>query len=237
MRQSKSSGGVSATRVHSITMRPSYGRSGIAAVSQGSSSSSVGLSLVCVPAPSETARLRMSRHPFPEPSPTGPARSVPPELAAAFAILRRARERTDELPTLAASSVRTPGDLHYGVNPELSRLAGRPGGSPVWLVPGTYGCSLGVTDSGGGVGAPNERIVEQGAVVMLIPAVPGERAPRRDAEKTFVGVLPDGATVSAKKADGSGVEVTTSGAAFRVDCAVTLTIRTKTGANHTIPEP
>ncbi len=160
------------------------------------------------------------------PHPDGEAASVPEELAAAFGCLRRARTAGDELPPRLARSVQSPPDRHWGINPELSRLAGTPAGAPVWLVPGRSGSSMIAGANGGGAAGPNAHVREDGLVVLLLPTTPGP--------VTFIGVLPDGVSVTAKNTDGSDAEIMRSDSAFSVsgDLA-SLTRHTETGGEKT----
>lgn len=119
----------------------------------------------------------------------------------------------------------------FGVNVALSRLAGRPGGAPVWFIPGSSGgCIL---DAGGGGGCgptdgPNG-IARRGIFIVRVPVNGG--AP------TVQGVLPDGATVHAIGAAGSAiVGVQQSGQAYALPPGTAgFTIRLKDG--RTISEP
>jgi PhnB protein len=164
---------------------------------------------------------------FDAPHPEGRATSVPEEMAAAFACLRRARTATDELPRRVASSGQSPPDRHWGINPELSRLAGTPGGTPVWLVPGRSGSRMVAGCDGGGGAGPNAGVQADGLVVLLLPTTAERYA-------TFIGVLPDGVTATATNTDGSAAQVTTSVAAFSVsgDLA-SLTVHTKAEGEKT----
>jgi hypothetical protein len=49
--------------------------------------------------------------------------------------------------------------------------------------------------SGGGVAGPNARVQEDGLVLLLLPTTPEHPV-------TFIGVLPDGVSVTAKNTDG-----------------------------------
>lgn len=165
---------------------------------------------------------------------------VPSALAAAFAVLRRPRQPRDELPPRVASTFR---GSRYGVKPEFSRLAGRPDGSPVWLIPGTYGSCLydGASSdaqttngarvvAGPSVCGPDALVEKHGLILMLIPA----GAPSRETRSIFVGVMPDGTTLTAKNPDGRRPRIARSGSAFRIIGALTVTIRTEAASKRTI---
>jgi putative intracellular protease/amidase len=163
-----------------------------------------------------------------EPHPHGIATVVPSELAAAFAILRRPREPSDALPDrIAASFQHSPSGQHYGINPDLSRLAGTPAGTPVWLVPGRTGSAMTRADGSGGAG-PNDRVQTEGLVSMMLPTTAGNPV-------TFVGFVPDGVSVTVTRTDGSAAQVERSGTAIWVSgCLGSLTVHTKTAGDKTL---
>jgi hypothetical protein len=83
-------------------------------------------------------------------------------------------------------------------------------------------------DGGGGCAA-NDRVQTRGLVLWLLPTTVGPPA-------TFMGILPDGVSVTAKNGDGSTAEVATSGAAFVVSVTGReggITVHTKTVGDHT----
>lgn len=141
------------------------------------------------------------------PSPTGMATSIPSNLRSSFSALRTTRQQSDALPPGAAATVTGGPGQHYGINPSLSRLVGEVDGSKVWLVPGASGTCLYDSQSGGAVCTSNDQLSLQGAALLLLPTAGGQ--------PILVGVLPDGASVSATDANGSEVPVAVSGGAFR----------------------
>lgn len=144
------------------------------------------------------------------PSPLGQAQAVPSELTSSFAVLRRDRRAGDALPTKAIGGTPTgSGDLvrHWGINVKLSRLAGVVDGERIWLVPGNVGSCIGLADGSGACG-PNKLVAVQGLVLMLVPV--------SGVPVTFIGVLPDGAWITATDVNGSHHRVTSAGAAFRI---------------------
>jgi hypothetical protein len=91
-------------------------------------------------------------------------------------------------------------------------------------VAGRSGSCMTLAD-GGGVCAPNNDAATQGLLLMLKPDKAGEPA-------TFVGVLPDGVSVTVAKTDGSEAQVTSSDNAFWVtgSSLSSLTVHTAGGA-------
>jgi hypothetical protein len=148
-----------------------------------------------------------------EPSPLGPARTIPTSLAASFAPLRRVRRASDALPANAlpegTSPVRLDGTAvgHYGINLTLSRVAGDVGGETIWLVPGSTGvCAF--TEFDGFTCEPNLLAVQHGLVF--------GRVVTSGAPSTTIGVVPDGATVTAVASDGTSHQVALSGNVFKL---------------------
>ena len=145
------------------------------------------------------------------PSPLGAAASVPSGLASSFAILRRPRDPfLDALPAAGATgAISVAGGIgqHYGVDIHLSRFAGAAGGVSVWLIPGSTGTCIYVSN-GGGVCGSNDSVNKQGLVQHLIPVAGGAT--------TFIGVVPDGATVTTMNLDGAEQRVSLAGGAFSI---------------------
>jgi hypothetical protein len=146
------------------------------------------------------------------PSPLGTASSVPSGLAASFAILRRPRDpAVDAVPAAGtAGAISVVGGIgqHYGVNLDLSRFVGAVDGSSVWLIPGSTGSCIYISGDGGGVCGPNDLVSMQGLVQHLVPVAGGAT--------TFIGALPDGASVTATNTTDTQAPVSVSGAAFNV---------------------
>jgi hypothetical protein len=147
------------------------------------------------------------------PAPAGVAESMPADIASAYAIARVAPTAEDALPAAAVQSLTAPGTLgvHYGVNPALSRLAGTVAGIPVWLVPGSSGSCMWVGAAAGRSGAgaicePNAMADTQGFALIRIPV--------SGAASSEIGIVPDGASVTAANGDGSSAPITSSGNAF-----------------------
>jgi len=142
------------------------------------------------------------------PAPGGPAFAPPSSLTSSFAVLRRPRQASDSLPPAEAAATRTEVARHWGVNPDLSRLMGVVDGMRVWLVPGSIGSCIYGPGGGGGACGANGPIAEQGSLVALVPVNGG--AP------SIIGVVPDGATVTATNADGSPAPVSRSANAYSI---------------------
>jgi hypothetical protein len=143
------------------------------------------------------------------PSPYGTASSIPTDLASSFAILQRPRQPAiDALPAAGAAAITAgPGGQHYGVNPALSRFAGTVDGVSFWLVPGNLGsCMYTLTD--GDVCTSNALMSTHGAQELLVPDAGGSA--------TLIGIVPDGATVTATNADGSAFSIPLDVAAYTV---------------------
>jgi hypothetical protein len=81
-------------------------------------------------------------------------------------------------------------------------------GTRIWLVPGSIGSCIYGPGGGGGACGPNGPIAEQGILVALVPVDGG--AP------SIIGVVPDGATVTATNTDGSTAPVSRSGNAYSI---------------------
>jgi hypothetical protein len=146
------------------------------------------------------------------PSPYGTATSIPRGLASAYAILRTPRNPTiDALPNnpngVGAITVTGGGGGHYGVNPALSRFAGTVDGESFWLVPGNLGSCVDTT-SDGSICTSNTLMSSGGAQGLL--------ASTTGAADTFLGIVPDAATVTATNRDGTPAPVNRSGNAYIV---------------------
>jgi len=166
------------------------------------------------------------------PAPGGPASSPPSSLTSSFAVLRRPRQAMDSLPPAEAAAMTTEVARHWGVNPDLSRFVGVVDGTPVWLVPGSIGSCIYGPGGGGGACGPNGPIAEQGIQVALVPVDGG--AP------SIIGVVPDGASVTATNADGSPAPVLRSGNAYSISGDPKLrsfTIHEASGKTFTTPSP
>lgn len=143
------------------------------------------------------------------PSPYGTATSIPSDLAASFAILRTARQSAiDALPAAGTAAISAgPGGQHYGVNTDLSRYVGAINGTLFWLVPGNLGSCV-YTSNEGTACTSNTRVSTEGTVELLVPVAAGA--------DTFLGIVPDDATVTAANKDGSTAPVLRSGDAYMV---------------------
>ena len=161
------------------------------------------------------------------------ARSVPNELKSSFTSFRRAAEPIDALPAAAQATVTHGGSSSYGLNPSLSRLVGEAGGSKIWLVPGTSGSCLYDTLGGGAVCGPNADVSTYGLSLLLVPV--------SGAQPTLVGVVPDGATVTATDPSGATTSIPTSSSVFRVtgNGGGKVTIQSASGGSQalSIPSP
>ncbi len=163
------------------------------------------------------------------PSPAGMARQIPPGLASAYAILRAPRNPAiDALPDnpngLGAITVPGGGAGHFGVNPALSRFVGTINGQSFWLIPGNLGSCVDTTSDGSNC-TSNENITTQGAVGWV-----GD----------VLGVVPDGATVTATNSDGSAAPVLRSANAFVVPYESrlrTVTVHEANGHDWTLDMP
>ena len=143
------------------------------------------------------------------PSPYGIAPSIPTDLASSFAILRRPRQPAiDALPAAGAAAITAgPGGQHYGVNTDLSRYVGAINGTSFWLVSGNLGSCV-YTSNEGTTCTSNSRVGTEGTVALLVPVAAGA--------DTFLGIVPDDATVTAANTDGSTAPVLRSGDAYMV---------------------
>lgn len=143
------------------------------------------------------------------PSPSGIASSIPSSIESSFAIARTARTTQDTLPAEAVQSLEASGSLavHYGVNPALARFAASISSTSVWLVPGDTGSCIWIEGQGAECG-PNELVSTQGLALAAVP-VSGSAS-------SVIGILPDGASVTASNEDGSSANVTTSGDAYYI---------------------
>jgi hypothetical protein len=145
------------------------------------------------------------------PSPEGTASSIPTDLASSFAILRQPpRPTIDTLPADGVAAITTSGGIggHYGANPALSRYVGAIDGTAFWLVPGNLGSCLYMSNAGTSC-TSNENMEASGTQAGLIPDAGGGAV-------TFLGIVPDNATVTAANTDGSVAPALRSGNAYVV---------------------
>ncbi len=165
------------------------------------------------------------------PAPGGPASSAPSSLTSSFAVLRRLGRTLDVLPPAGVAAMTTAPSRHWGVNSNLSRFIGTVDGTRIWLVPGSVGsCIYG--PGGGSVCGPNGLIAERGADGALVPV--------NGSAPSIIGVVPDGAFVTATNADGSPAPVSRSGNAYAISGDPNLrsfTIRDASGKTFTTPAP
>ena len=166
------------------------------------------------------------------PSPLGVASSIPSGLASSFAILRRDPQPADALP-LGTTLMAVAGGVgsHYGINITLSRFVGTVDATSMWLVTGSTGSCM-YTAHDGGVCAANDLVSSQGLVGAQVPVAGGA--------DTFIGVVPDGASVTATNTDGTPGPVSRSGAAYSVSGDADLrsvTIHEADGQVVTLPAP
>jgi hypothetical protein len=159
------------------------------------------------------------------PSPLGTARSIPPALASSFAVMRRAPQPGDALPAGTALGAVAGGlGPHYGINPSLSRFVGTINGTSFWLVAGSTGACL-YTSNLGSICARDDYATTVGL----------DGNVGRD-----LGILPDGASITATKPDGSTAPIARSGAAYEVlgnANLATATIHENDGNELTLPGP
>jgi hypothetical protein len=161
------------------------------------------------------------------PSPLGTAQTIPSGLASAFADLRRPATSADALPA-GTTLIAVAGGLsaHYGINPGLSRFVGTVDGTRVWIVAGSTGACM-YTDNAGGSCARDDHVTADGLF--------GLQVPTSGSADTFIGILPDSATVTATNADGTLATVTRAGAAWEVSNDPNLRSVTIDEANgHTV---
>jgi hypothetical protein len=158
-------------------------------------------------------------------------------LVASFAAMRRPVQAEDRLPATsgvarAPSGSDTP-QGQYGIKPELGRIAGRPGGAPVWLVPGATGVCIVLSDGAGGCGPAlgKDGAERVGMFTVLVPVNGGP--------PTVQGVLPDGATIDAVDKNGKTVQGTeVSGQAYSLPAGTasfTLHLKDGTTDTNTLP--
>lgn len=162
------------------------------------------------------------------------SQAVPNELTSSFASLRRAVRAADSLPAEAEATVTHAGNsLSYGLDPSQARLVGEAGGSKIWLVPGTSGSCLYDALSGGAACAANAEVSAYGLSLLLVPV--------SGAQPTLVGLLPDGASITATDSRGSKTSMPTSSSVFRVTGygGGNVTIQTVAGSPQvlSIPSP
>jgi len=81
-------------------------------------------------------------------------------------------------------------------------------GTPIWLVPGSIGSCIYGPGGGGSACGPNGPIVEQGILLALVPV--------NGSAPSIIGVLPDGASVTARNTNGSPALVSRSGNAYAI---------------------
>ena len=166
------------------------------------------------------------------PSPLGTASSIPTDLASSYAILRRPRDPSDalppETPPIAVGGGTT---AHYGININLSRYVGTVNGTKMWLVAGSTGACMYTADQGGACAA---------TAVATTQGLFGAQVPVAGGADTFIGLIPDGASVTATNTDGTPGFVERSGSAFAVtgDLGLrTVTIHEPDGGHLTLPAP
>ena len=163
------------------------------------------------------------------PSPEGMATQIPPGLASAYAILRAPRNPAiDALPDtpngLEAIMVPGGGGGHFGVNPALSRFVGTIDGQSFWLIPGILGSCVDTTSDGSQC-TSNANMTTHGSIGWV-----GD----------VLGVVPDGATVTATNSDGSSAPVLRSANAFVVpyeSLLRTVTVHEASGHDWTLDMP
>jgi hypothetical protein len=171
---------------------------------------------------------------FSAPSPLGKATVIPNQLSSSFEALRRSPKPGDVLPAgVSVDAVAGGLNVHYGINLALSRLAGSVDGTSIWIVPGSTGACIYTSDEGS-VCARDDVVTTVGLV-----GVSGSSS-RAGASPTFIGVVPDGAYVTALARDGSQVAVSRSGAAYEVSGVpqlASVTVHETDGQNFTLPVP
>jgi len=152
------------------------------------------------------------------------AATVPPsDLASSYRFLTAAS--STPLPTSLASNLGWASS--YGISPSLGRDAGSIGTERLWLVPGSSGSCLELSD-GGSVCASNPVAEQRGLWLMLQPV--------SGAAPTVFGIVPDGATVSGDSASisrsANAVMVTPSSSA-----PGQFTVHAADGATVSMPVP
>jgi hypothetical protein len=128
--------------------------------------------------------------------------------------------------------VTTEPSRHWGVNPDLSRFLGAVDGTRIWLVPGSIGSCIYGPGGGGSACGPNGPIVEQGILLALVPV--------NGSAPSIVGVVPDGATVTATNTNGLPAPVLRSGNAYAISGDPNLrsfAIHDASGKTFTTPAP
>lgn len=144
---------------------------------------------------------------------TSSSRTVSSVLVKHYAVLRRARVASDApLPAerqqrIAASSM----GQRFGVVPSQARAITLPGGQLDWFIPGTSGGCL--VDSEG-VGCASSQVLASKGLI-------GTRAGSNSDGETLSGLVPDGVSLSAVKADGSTVMVPVTDNAFELSTSLT----------------
>jgi hypothetical protein len=166
------------------------------------------------------------------PSPLGTATTIPSDLASSYAILRRSREPADALPPgTNAIAVGGGTGAHYGINVSLSRFVGTINGTRMWLVAGSTGACMYTADQGGACAA-TKTATTQGLVGTQVPVAGGA--------DTFIGLIPDDATITATNTDGTPAPIKRSGNAFAVTGDPdlhTVTIHEPSGHDLVLPAP
>lgn len=138
----------------------------------------------------------------------------------------------DALPAAGVPSMTTEPTRHWGVNPDLSRFMGAVEGTRIWLVPGSIGSCIYGPGGGGSACGPNGPIAEKGLMLALVPV--------NGSAPSIIGVVPDGATVTATNANRSPAPVSRSGNAYAISGDRNLrsfTIHDASGKTFTTPAP
>ena len=161
----------------------------------------------------------------------------PASLVGSFKALRRPAQAGDALPASAdfgrpLTATGAP-NAQDGIKPELSRLVGRPGGKPVWIVPGVSGVCIVLSEGGAACGpALGGHGAERVGIFMALVPVNGD-------PPTGQGILPDGATIDAVDKDGKPVAgLAISGQAYSLPAGTasfTLHLEDGTTDTETLP--
>ena len=166
------------------------------------------------------------------PSPLGTASSIPTDLASSYAILRRPRESGYALPPgtppIAVGGGTT---AHYGININTFAIRRHRQRHQHGLVAGSTGARMYTADQGGACAA-TALATTQGLFGAQVPVAGGA--------DTFIGLVPDGASVTATNTDGTPGPVERSGSAFAVTGdprLLTVTIHEPDGQPLTLPAP